>query len=239
MSRLELLELYPSPFSERVRWALEAARLPYKRRDYEPLAGEQELVRTTGHNTVPILFCDGEVVGDSNAALDWVAAHHPGRALLPPEPTARAQVRAWELAATEGLAPAARLVMIGGYRAAGVQPLADHFSAKYHWSEAAQRQADALLSSVLPELTAAVQKSPHLVGDGFTRADLTVACMLAPVLGLPPDDLFALDEGMRGMFGLPLAGEPALAPLHAWRNETYRRHRGHRVLPKGDDSEGS
>lgn len=231
MSRLELLELYPSPFSERVRWALEAAGLPYERRGYTPIAGEEELVRTTGYRTVPVLFCDGEVVGDSNAAVDWIVAQHSDAALLPAEPRARAQVRAWELAATECLAPAARLVMIGGYRAAGVQPLADHFTAKYGWSETAARQADDLLRSVLPELAAAVQGSPHLVGDAFTRADLTMACMLAPVLGLPPDDLFALDDGLRGMFGLPLAEEPALAPLHAWRDDTYRRHRGHRVVP--------
>lgn len=231
MSRLELLELYPSPFSERVRWALEAAGLAYDRRAYTPIAGEEELVRTTGYRTVPILFCDGAVVGDSNAAVDWIAAHDPGGALLPREPRARAQVRAWELAASECLAPAARLVMIGGYRAAGVQPLADHFTAKYGWSETAERQAADLLRSALLELTAAVEASAHLVGDGFTRADLTVACMLAPVLGLPPDELFAIDDGLRGMFGLPLAKEPALAPLHAWRNETYRRHRGHRVVP--------
>jgi len=233
MSRLALLELYASPFSERVRWALDAAGVAYERRAYAPIAGEEELVRTTGHRTVPILFCDGEVVGDSHAALDWIASHHPGGALLPAEPRARAQVRAWELAATECLAPAARLVMIGGYRAAGIQPLADHFAAKYGWSEGAERQADSVLRSVLPELAAAVEAAPHLVGDGFTRADLTVACMLAPVLGVPPDDLFALDEGMRGMFGLPLGDDPALAPLRAWRNEVYRRHRGRRVLPAG------
>jgi glutathione S-transferase len=231
MSRLALLELYPSPYSERVRWALEAAGLPYERRDYVPVAGEEELVRTTGHRTVPILFADGEVVGDSNAALDWLARRHPEAALLPAEPRARAQVRAWEMTAAECLVPAGRLVMIGRYRELGIQPLADHFAAKYGWSENAARQADALLRSLLPEIAAAVEAGPYLVGDGFTRADLTVACMLMSVLGAPPDDVFALDDGLRGMFGIPFGTDPRLGPLRAWRDQIYRRHRGGRVAP--------
>jgi len=233
MSRLELLELYPSPYSERVRWALEAAGLPYERRDYVPVAGEEELVRSTGYRTVPILFSDGAVVGDSNAALDWIARRHPDASLLPASPRARAQVRAWELTATEGLVPAARLIMIGRYREAGIQPLADHFAAKYGWSEGAAGQADALLRSLLPELTAAVEAAPYLVGEDFTRADLTVACMLVSILGIPSDDLFALDDGLRGMFGVPYGADPGLAPLRAWRDEIYRRHRGGRVVPAG------
>jgi glutathione S-transferase len=231
MSRLTLLELYPSPYSERVRWALETAGLPYERREYVPLAGEEELFRTTGHRTVPILFADGEVIGDSNAALAWIAQRHPEAALLPDEPRARAQVRAWELTATEAMVPAGRLIMIGRYRDLGIQPLADHFAAKYGWSDGAAGQADALLRTLLPELAAAVAASPYLVGDRFTRADLTLACMLVSVLGVPADDVFALDDGLRGMFGIPLGADPALAPLRAWRDEIYRRHRGGRVTP--------
>jgi glutathione S-transferase len=231
MSRLTLLELYPSPYSERVRWALEASGLPYERREYVPIAGEEELRRTTGQRTVPVLFTDGEVIGDSNAALDWIAQQHPDTTLLPDQPRARAQVRAWELTATEGLVQAARLIMISRYRELGIQPLADHFSAKYGWSEHAAGQAEALLRSVLPEIAAAIETSPYLVGDRFTRADLTLACMLVSILGPPADDLFALDAGLRGMFGIPLGENPGLAPLRAWRDDIYRRHRGGRVTP--------
>src|SRR5258705_279113 len=77
----------------------------------------------------------------------------------------------------------------------------------------------------------AVAAAPHLVGEGFTRADLTVAAMLTPVLGLPPDDLFAMDAGTRQMFGTPFGADPSLAPLREWRDGTYRRHRGRRVEP--------
>lgn len=231
MPNLELVELYPSPFSERVRWALELKGLPYRRTSYVPVLGEEDHRQRTGIATAPVLLADGEVVGDSDHALEWLEARHPAPALVPADPRRRAQVRAWELLATEVLGPAARLVMIGRFKAMSIQPLADHFAVKYHWSEAEEARVDRLLRNALPDLAAAVVSSPHLVGDDFTRADLTMAALLTPVLGLPPDDLFSIDAGMRAMFGIPLGTEEALAPLRDWRDQIYRQHRGGRVEP--------
>jgi len=233
MAHLELIELYPSPWSERVRWALEWKRVPYARRAYQPLAGEEELRRTTGLSTVPVLLADGEVVGDSDAALAWLEGRHPSPALVPEDPRLRAQVRAWEIAATESMAPAARLVMIGRWKARGMQPFADHFAAKYGWSPAEEARTQRLLGGLVADLARAVASSPYLVGNGFTGADMTVACMVAGVIGIPPDQLFALDESMRAMFGLLPETDAAVAPLRAWRDGMYRRHRGGRVTPAG------
>jgi glutathione S-transferase len=231
MPTLELIELYPSPFSERLRWVLDLKGLPYARTPYVPVASEEDHARRTGIRTAPVLIADGEVIGDSDRSVDWLEATHPSPALIPDDPRRRAQVRTWELYATEVLAPAARLVMIGRFKAMNVQPLADHFAAKYHWNEAEEARVDHVLRTALPELAAAVAAAPHLVGDGFTRADLTVASMLTPVLGLPPDDVFAMDAGTRQMFGTPFGADPSLAPLREWRDRTYRQHRGRRVEP--------
>jgi glutathione S-transferase len=229
---LELIELYPSPFSERVRWVLEMKRLPYQRRSYQPLVGEAELREKTGLSTVPVLFVDGEVIGDSNAAVDWIESHHPSPALLPTDAAQRAQIRAFELASTEALAPWARLAFIGNAKAMGIQPLADHFAAKYGWSPQREASAGKLLYALLVDLAQTVAARPYLVGDALTRADVTVAAMLAPAFGHPPDELFVLDPPMRSMFGLPLVDDPALAPLRRWRDDLYRRHRGGRVVPE-------
>ena len=234
MANLELIELYPSPWSERLRWALEWKRVPYTRRAYQPLAGEEELRRTTGISTVPVLLAEGEVVGDSDAALEWLEAHHPSPALLPADGRLRAQARAWEIAATETMAPAGRLLMIGRWKARGMQPLADHFAAKYGWSPAEEARMGRLLGALVADLARAVTSSPYLVGDGFTRADLTVASMLAALIGVPPDALFALDESMRAMFGVLEEKDPVLGPLRAWRDGIYRRHRGGRVTPAAE-----
>jgi len=231
MATLELIELYPSPWSERMRWVLELKGLPYRRTPYVPLAGQEEHQRRTGITTAPVLIADGEEIGDSDRSVDWLEAHHPAPALVPPDPRRRAQVRAWEIFATEMLGPAARLVMIGRYKAMDIQPLADHFAAKYHWTAAEEGRVDRLLRTVLPDLAAAVASTPYLVGQTFSRADVTVAALLAPSLGLPPDDVFAIDAGMRQMFGTPFGADPSLAPLREWRDRTYRQHRGRRVEP--------
>jgi glutathione S-transferase len=228
---LELIELYPSPWSERVRWVLDVKGLPYRRRTYQPIAGEAELKEKTGLTTVPVFFADGELIGDSNAAVDWIETHHPTPALLPADPTPRAQVRAFELTATEVIAPSARLGFIGRCKAMDLQPLADHFAAKYGWSPEKEASAVTLLRGFLVDLAHAVATRSYLVGDALTRADVTVATMLAPAFGHPPEELFALDPPMRSMFGLPLADEPTFAPLRRWRVDLYRRHRGGRVLP--------
>ena len=231
MATLALWEIYFSPWSERVRWVLELKGLPYARRPYQPLADEDELKRTTGITTTPVLLADGRVVGDSDAALEWAEAARPTPSLLPADPRQRAAVRALELTATEVLAPAGRLVMIGKWQAAGLQPLGNHFAAKYHWSPEAEARGMTILGTALPELARAAAAGTYLVGDAFTRADLTLACMLTPVIGPLPDELFALDERMRSMFGLPIGRDSAVAPLRAWRDDIYRRHRGGRVVP--------
>jgi len=229
MPTLEMFDLHASPWSERLRWVLESKRLPYTRRAYQPMADEETLRQTTGLSTVPVLLADGDVVGDSNAAADWLEQSAP--ALLPADPRSRAQVRAWEIAATETMAPAARLIAIGRWKARDLQPLADMFAAKYGWSPDAEARADRLLRAFLPDLARAVEASPYLVGDGFTRADLTVASMLGGVIGIPDDDLFVLEPGFRALFGVELAKDPALAALGRWRDAIYRRHRGGRVTP--------
>ena len=231
MPTLELIELYPSPYSERLRWVLDLKGLSYRRTPYVPVASEESHSERTGIRTAPVLLADGEVIGDSDRSVDWLEVAHPSPRLVPDDPRRRAQVRTWELYATEVLGPAARLVMIGRLKAMNVQPLADHFAAKYHWDEAEEARVDRLLRTALPELAAAVAGSGHLVGDEFTRADLTVAALLTPVLGLPPDDLFAIDPGTRTMFGTPFGADPSLAPLRDWRDRMYRSHRGRRVEP--------
>jgi glutathione S-transferase len=231
MANLEVIELYGSPFSERLRWALTCKGASHTRRPFVPIAGEAEHRKATGIATAPVLLADGKVVGDSNRALEWLEEAVAKPPLVPESASERAQVRAWEAFASEVLAPYARLTAIGKFKQLGIQPLADHFAAKYHWSEDAEARALAFLTDVLPDLARATAGGGYLVGGGFTRADLTVATMLATVFGHPDDELFQLDAGMRPMFGMALGEDPALAPLRRWRDEMYRRHRGERVTP--------
>jgi glutathione S-transferase len=227
---LTLIELYASPWSERLRWVLDAKGLAYGREEFRPFAGVAAHQERTGLATAPALLAGGDVIGDSDAAVDWLEAHHPSPALVPADPGERAAVRAYEVTATEAIGPFARLVSIGRWKAAAMEPLASYFGDKYGWSQAAETRGARLLRAVLADLARAVAVRPYLVGESLTRADITVASLLAAPLGHPADDLFELDAGMRPLFG-PLVGDPSFAPLVAWRDALYRRHRGRRVTP--------
>lgn len=228
---LELIELYPSPWSERLRWVLDLKGVTYARRNYQPIADEAAHVRATGVATAPVLVADGETIGDSDAAVEWLEARHPSPALMPADPSQRAQVRAFETTATEALGPFARHAMVGRMKAMDLQPLADHFATKYGWSPETEARTTRLLTTLLADLARAVETKPYLVGDALTRADVTVASLLIPALGHPPDELYRVEPGIRMMFGTPLANDPAVAPLARWRDALYRRHRGRPVEP--------
>jgi glutathione S-transferase len=105
MANLEVIELHGSPFSERLRWALEYKNVAHARRPFVPIAGEAEHRRATGIATAPVLLADGKVVGDSNRALEWLEQTVAKPPLVPEDPSQRAQVRAWEAFGSEVLAP--------------------------------------------------------------------------------------------------------------------------------------
>jgi glutathione S-transferase len=213
-----------------VRWVLQLKKVPYEPKEYQAEIDKEELERTTGLSTVPVLWVDGELIGDSDTTLEWLEARYPTPRLLPDDIGLRVQARAWEITATQMVAPFARLTAIGRFRSLGFKKLGEQSAQKYDWSPEADAHAQRTLGLFLPELAQALESKGYLVGDGFTRADLTMACMLMPVVGPPPDELFALDAGTRSLFGIPLA-QPSIAPLRAWRDSIYQRYRGGRVTP--------
>jgi glutathione S-transferase len=86
----ELLALPFSPWSEKARWALDARRVPYAYRVYQPLLGEPALRmkvrRMRGRVTVPVLTTDGgEVLTDSLDIARWADARGEGPTLFPLE----------------------------------------------------------------------------------------------------------------------------------------------------------
>ena len=70
----------------------------------------------------------------------------------------------------------------------------------------------------------------YLVGNSFTRADLTTASLLS-VVNPAPDDLFSFPAPLRALFTDPAAREPAFESVFAWRDQIYRTHRGGPVTP--------
>src|SRR5215468_11323456 len=86
----ELLGLSYSPWTEKARWALDARRVPYTFRHYQPLLGEPALRlktrRLAGRVTVPVLTTsDGRVLADSADIARWAGERGEGPLLFPAE----------------------------------------------------------------------------------------------------------------------------------------------------------
>jgi glutathione S-transferase len=84
----ELLGLAYSPWTEKARFALDARRVPYRFRHYQPLLGEPalrlKLRRLTGRVTVPVLTTDdGRLLGDSALIARWADERGEGPTLFP------------------------------------------------------------------------------------------------------------------------------------------------------------
>lgn len=233
MSTTKLITMYGSPWSERVRWALAFKGLPYEKENYEPGFDEEKIKKLTGQALVPVLIIDGKVIPDSTAILEWLEASRPEPALLPRSEKDRAQVTLWEELMIGVLGPHARTLIIGRELRINdpeAQRSGKYFAEKYGHSPYMEEQAKLTLRRVLLSLKQTLSGRQYLVGDAFTRADLTTAAMLM-LLKPAPEEFFIFPQQVRRIYMDPLAEDPVFSPIFAWRDEMYKRHRCEVVKP--------
>jgi len=233
MSTIKLINMYASPWAERVRWALTFKDVPYEKQNYQPGVDEEAVKKLTGQAQVPVLVVNGTVIPDSTAILNWLEEYKPQPALLPKSEKDRAQVILWEEVMGGVLGPQARLLIVGHFLRSGeaeLQQGGNYFAQKYQHSPYAEEHARVTVERILTSLKHALDGRQYLVGDTFTRADIIAASMLLMV-NPAPDDLFLFPAAMRPMYTVPLTQDSAFAPIFAWRDEIYRKHRGEAVKP--------
>jgi glutathione S-transferase len=233
MSTIKLIQMYASPWAERVRWALNYKGVPYEKQDYQPGVDEEAVKKLTGQAQVPVLLVNGTVIPDSTAILDWLEQYKPQPALMPASDKDRAQVMLWEELMGGVLGPQARMLVIGHFLRASEPELRQgggYFAQKYQHSSYAEEQAKVTIERILTILKHALDGRQYLVGEAFTRADVTVASMLL-LVNPPPDELFLFPSSMRPMYTVPLTSDSVFAPIFAWRDQMYRERRGETVKP--------
>jgi glutathione S-transferase len=246
----ELLGLVYSPWSEKARWALDARRVPYRFRHYQPLLGEPalrlKLRRFTGRVTVPVLTLDdGRVLADSADIARWADGQGEGPRLFPPEHEAaiarfvalseEAMAAARALSLQRMLADDEALTEMLPRELRALGPVAARIGAfgisrtlrKYQGDRESRDLHRRTLASALGEIRAALAKAPPgdpqtLLGS-FTFADISVAQVLVSVE--PPTSGLKLGAGSRRTFVDPELRAP-WTDLVAWRDALYRAHRG-------------
>ena len=233
MSTTKLITMYGSPWSERVRWALAFKGLSYEKENYEPGIDEEKIKKLTGQALVPVLITDGKIIPDSTAILEWLEDARPEPPLLPRSERDRAQVTLWGELAIGVLGPQARTLISGRLLRSSepaMQQAGQYFGGKYGHSAYSEEQARLTVKRILVSLKQTLSGRQYLVGDAFSRADLTTASMLM-LLRPAPDELFFLPAPERPIYTEPLADDSEFSTIFAWRDQMYKKHRGEVVKP--------
>lgn len=204
MLRLNTFSL--SHFSEKARWALDFNQLDYTERVLVPGAHLWTLWRLQAKSTVPLLEHDGELVQGSGAILDYLEQRlHAKRLGVPAAQAARCAElealadRAFGLGIQrifygpllQNRSTVVALWKQGGplwssafYRLA-FPLMAQGVSRRYKIRPDKVAEAKDLFRRSLASTDLILRDNPYLLGDQITRADITVASLLAPLCNPP------------------------------------------------------
>jgi glutathione S-transferase len=233
MSTPKLITMYGSPWSERVRWALKFKGLAYEKENYEAGVDEEKINKLTGQNMVPVLVTDGKVIPDSSAILDWLEETRPEPALLPKSAKDRATATLWEEVALNALGHHGRVMITGRLLRIDdpeAQKSGKYFAEKYGYSPFDEEQSRLTVARILMSLKETLRGREYLVGDTFTRADITTAAMLM-LFNAAPQEFFVFTPELRFVYLDKVGEDPTFAEVFAWRDRMYKDHRGEVVRP--------
>ena len=246
-STMTLYSFAASQSSEKVRWALDAARLRYREHRLTPFlhhAGSPRIGGSLGVS-LPTLLADGELIQDSTQILEWLERRRAPFALIPRDAEQRAEVMRLE----------ARFDHIGMHvvRLMYATLLRDPDLVRRLWSLDAGFVQSRLLRAAFPLIRGVFQRGlgmepvliehsrkvveralnelgravdggrVYLSGECLSVADITAASRLAPLI-CPDEHLVFSDPEYRD------AMRPLLEAWHGhpgahWVCEMYRLHR--------------
>ncbi|HHH44182.1 MAG TPA: glutathione S-transferase family protein [Gammaproteobacteria bacterium] len=241
-----MLSLYQFPIShycEKVRWALDHKQLDYRGVNFLPGFHVTKAKKLSGRTSVPILVHDDRVIRNSSDIITYLDTTFPEHPLTPADEPQKQEALEWERFADREVGPYVRRVCyhtlleypalvipfftLGGpwYGPWLLRPLFPALSKKMrklmNINAASAQQGQEHLVQVLDKVHEHLQGKTYFVGDRFSRADLAVASLLAPLcrpagygLDWPPG------------YPEPLAQfVEAQSEKLAWVNRLYKQHR--------------
>jgi len=182
---------------------------------------------------VPVLITEDKVIPDSSAILDWLEETRPEPALLPKSAKERAMATLWEEVALNALGPHGRVMITGRLLRINdpeAQKSGKYFAEKYGYSPFEEEQSRLTVTRILTSLKETLSGREYLVGDTFTRADITTAAMLM-LFKAPPQEFFFFQPPVRMVYLDKLGEDPTFAEVFAWRDQMYKKHRCEVVKP--------
>ncbi|MCT7360862.1 MAG: glutathione S-transferase [Thalassobium sp.] len=201
--RITLYQFPISHYCEKIRWALDYKGIRYKTVNLLPGRHLALIKKLSGQTSVPVLKHGKHIVHGSSAILDYLDQAFPQKPLLPKNPELRAQTLEWERRLDAEAGPDVRLwsyhyllqnpalviPLLGArkpffYRwlLRSVFPTLEKTMRR--WMKITPDNADKAqqrMESILTDLRLAYSQSHFLVGEHFTRADLTACALFSPL----------------------------------------------------------
>ena len=193
-----------SHYCEKARWACDRKGMPYRLITLLPGAHMRKMRRLGSDTHVPLLVHGRRVIQDSSGIIDYLDEAYPDRPLTPGDPALAAQAREWEALLDRELGQTLRRIfyhhalqdarfLAAEYRRGGpfwgswfyalALPAIRHAVAKKYAVNAENVARDLeRLRAVIERLDRHFAAHRYLVGERFSRADLSLAALAASLV---------------------------------------------------------
>lgn len=203
MTDLILYQFPISHYCEKVRWALEHKNIPHTKRSVLPGMHVKKMLKLTGQSSVPVIQHNNLNLHNSAKILDYLDEQFPEQSLTPINAEDAKAAKEWETFADNNLGPQVRVFMYhylleepnivipfftnggpfyGRFLIKAIFPKLNFKMRK--WMKINAKSAILAKKQILNSLekiNTRLQGRKFLAGDSFSRADLAVAALLAPL----------------------------------------------------------
>ncbi|MFC4528737.1 glutathione S-transferase family protein [Dyella halodurans] len=229
---IDLYKLHWSHYVEKVRWALDFKRLPWRGIDIAAFT-KKEMRGFDCAQTVPLIHDTGTgvAISDSSPIIRYLEETYPERPLFPADPSERERVWQWMLRLDSTLGLYARrlgytqvimecpqtlaelflpnffggLFARRGWRALASPVVGMMLTLRFRFHHNRQDRIYEQLEALLIPLVRRLERDDFLVGGQFTAADLTLASLLRPLRIVPH-----------------FSHAPSLQSLFVWQEQLFR-----------------
>ena len=241
----ELYDFTFSHFSEKARWALDFKGVPYTPRHLVPGFHLRTTRKLAPRSSVPILKADSAVIQGSSEIIDFLEQTFPDRSLTPSDPQDANSARQWEKYLDEEIGVTLRLwfyyytlpdrdralrFLCSGAPwlqrslfALSFAKIRPKMTALMNINAENAREAERRFLLAFDRLDSALERAPFLVGNRFSRADLTACALLWPLCR--PGESESEVEALLCPSVCALRKQLQHRRFYGWVLERYQEHR--------------
>ena len=238
-----LYQFAVSHYCEKIRWALDYKNIDYQCENLLPGFHRRKTRAIAKYTNVPILQHQGRVIQNSSDIINYLDMNFANNLLTPLEAENQKAALIWEYELDKDLGPHVRrycyqlllkspraLIFLlaqqgpwyGKMLYRVVYPrIREVLRQSLQMDQNSESASLKIINRYLDRLSQVYEKSPYLVGNQFTRADLTAAALFAPLFT-------PAQYGVKWPSALPYQLQETMAKLRpklSWGIRLYEKHR--------------